>query len=66
MADFKMYSPAFETALNISFITGTGAPTGVSANKGSIYINLTATTSTTRLYLNSDGGTTWVSFTASA
>lgn len=66
MADFKNYDPAFETALQISFITGNGAPTGVSANKGSIYVNLTATTTTTRLYINTDGGTTWASFTASA
>lgn len=51
---------------DIQFISGTGAPTGVSARKGSLYVNTTATTTTTRLYINTDGGTTWANFTASA
>jgi hypothetical protein len=47
-------------------INGTGAPTGLSAAKGTLYINTTATTTTTRLYINTDGATTWANFTASA
>ena len=46
--------------------TGDGAPTGLTAEKGSLYVNTTATTTTTRLYINTDGGTTWANFTASA
>jgi len=46
--------------------SGAGAPTGVSAAKGTLYINTTATTTTTRLYINTDGATTWANFTASA
>jgi hypothetical protein len=44
---------------------GTGAPT-FSAAKGSIYSNTTATTTTTRLYVNTDGGTGWASLAVSA
>lgn len=44
---------------------GSGAPS-FSAGKGSLYINTSATTTTTRLYINSSGSTTWASFTASA
>ena len=44
--------------------SGSGAPT-YSANKGTLYINTTATTATTRLYINI-GGSTWANFTASA
>ncbi len=47
-------------------INGTGAPTGLTAAKGTLYINTTATTTTTRLYINTDGATTWANFTASA
>lgn len=38
----------------------------ISAPKGSLFINTGATTTTNRLYQNSDGASTWVSFTASA
>jgi hypothetical protein len=44
--------------------SGSGVPT-YSANKGTLYINETATTATTRLYINI-GGSTWANFTASA
>lgn len=52
--------------LGINLIAGSGAPTGITAKQGTLYINTTASTSTTRLYINSDGGTTWVTFTTSA
>ena len=58
------YEPAF-TNLGIGFYVGSGAPSH-SAPKGSIYINITATTTTTRFYINSDGSTTWVYITTSA
>lgn len=63
--DFANYEPFFKAA-GISFIVGSGAPTGITAPKGSIYINKTATTTITRLYVNTDGATTWAYFTASA
>ncbi len=53
-------------ALGFNIIAGSGAPTGITAKKGTLYINTSASTTTTRLYINTDGGTTWASFTASA
>lgn len=49
----------------VGIYIGTGAPS-VSAAKGSIYTNTTATTTTTRLYVNTDGGTTWTNLTTAA
>jgi len=49
----------------VAVCIGTGVPT-LSAPKGSIYINATATTTTTRFYINTDGGTTWTNFTTAA
>ena len=59
------YDPA-ELISGAGIVRGSGAPTGISAQKGALYINVTASSSTTRLYVNTDGGTTWASFTASA
>lgn len=53
------------TTSAVGLYVGSGAPT-VSAPKGSLYVNTTATTTTTRLYINTDGATTWANFTASA
>jgi len=47
------------------FLSGAGAPT-LSAAKGTLYTRTDATTTTTRLYVNTDGGTTWANFTSSA
>ncbi len=52
--------------MGVDILAGDGAPTGVSAKQGSLYLNRTASTTTTRLYINTDGGTTWATFTASA
>lgn len=41
-------------------------PTGLTAPKGTLFINTAAASTTTRLYVNTDGGTTWAYFTASA
>lgn len=54
------------TSSNIGVYIGSTVPTGITAAKGSLFINAGATTTTTRLYINTDGGTTWASFTASA
>lgn len=45
--------------------TGTGAPT-ISAAQGSIYLNKAGNSTSTRLYVNSDGGTTWVAVTTAS
>jgi hypothetical protein len=43
---------------------GTGVPSFTAA-KGSLYSNTTATTTTTRLYVNTNGSTTWANLTTS-
>lgn len=47
------------------FSAGTGAPT-FTAPKGSVYSNITGSSASTRLYVNTDGATTWTNFTSAA
>ncbi len=66
------YKAGFDSMLNTriaaasapGFYTGTGAPT-FSANKGSLYTNLTGSTTATRVYVN-NGNTTWVAVTTAS
>lgn len=52
---------------DMRFITGSGTPNAVvTAPKGSIFVNLTASAISTRMYINTDGGTTWTPFTTGA
>jgi hypothetical protein len=44
---------------------GSGAPT-VSAAKGSLYLRSDGSSSSTRIYVNSDGATTWVNITTAS
>jgi hypothetical protein len=44
---------------------GTGAPT-VSAAQGSLYMNVAGSSTSTRLYVNTDGSTTWTNVTTAA
>lgn len=53
------------TTANLGVYYGTGDP-GFTAAKGSLYVKTDATTTTTRLWVNTDGGTTWASFTSSS
>lgn len=46
--------------------SGAGAPTGITAAKGSMYLNTTGTSTSTRAYINTDGGTTWTAVTTAA
>jgi hypothetical protein len=45
-------------------LAGTGAPT-FSATKGSLYLNLTGSSTSTRLYVN-NGTTTWIAVTTAS
>lgn len=47
------------------FCAGTGAPT-FTAPKGTLYSNITGSSGSTRLYVNTDGATTWTNFTSAA
>lgn len=49
----------------IGVYTGTGAPT-ISATQGSLYLNKAGNSTSTRLFVNSDGGTTWVAVTTAS
>lgn len=53
------------SAANLGFYVGSGTPTFI-AGTGSIYVNGGAATATSRLYINTNGSTTWATFTASA
>jgi hypothetical protein len=48
----------FTSTANFGLFCGTGAPT-FSAAKGSLYLNATASSNTTRMYVNTDGAATW-------
>lgn len=49
----------------VHFCAGTGAPTFTAA-KGTVYSNITGSSTATRLYVNTDGGTTWTNVTTAA
>jgi len=60
-----MTNVAIPAATQPSTCAGTGAPT-FSAKKGTLYINLTGSSVATRLYINTDGATTWTNITTAA
>lgn len=53
------------SASNFGIFCGTGVPT-LTAGTGSLYLNGAPTNAATRLYVNTNGLTAWVNFTASA
>jgi hypothetical protein len=52
-------------ALTPGFYSGSGAPT-LSAPKGSLYLNITGNSTSTRAYINTNGSTTWTAITTAA
>lgn len=58
MLNTQLTSPVY-------FCAGTGAPT-FSAAKGTFYSNITGSSTSTRLYVNTDGSTTWTNVTTAA
>lgn len=63
-------NPAVEeiTVGGAKILTGSGAPTGTAAAKGSLYIRTDsgASTTATRLYVNTTGSTVWTNITTAA
>lgn len=53
------------TLQGVTVEAGTGAPAHTAA-KGSLYIRLDGSSTSTRMYVNTDGGTTWTNFTTAA
>lgn len=47
-------------------IAGTGAPTGTTATKGTLFIRTDGSTTSSRLYINTTGSTVWTSVTTAA
>lgn len=60
-----MTNTATPATTRASVVAGTGAPT-FSATKGTLYVRLDGSSISTRLYVNTDGGTTWTNFTSAA
>lgn len=58
------YEPALKQ-LGINMYAGSGAPTFTAA-KGSIYVRLDGSSSSTRMYINTDAAATWTSVTTAA
>lgn len=59
-----MTNVAIPLATQPSIVAGTGTPT-FSAVKGTLYINLTGSSSSTRLFVN-NGTTTWIAVTTAS
>jgi len=55
----------FGTTAGFGIYVGSGAPT-VSAAQGSIYLRSNGSSTSTRCYVNTDGGTTWTNFVTAA
>lgn len=55
----------FSSTSNFGIYWGSGAPT-FSAAQGSIYLRSDGSSSSTRMYVNSTGSTTWVNFTSAS
>jgi len=53
----------FGTTSGFGIYYGSGAPT-VTAAQGSLYLRSDGSSTSTRLYVNTDGGTTWTNFTS--
>jgi hypothetical protein len=53
------------TALTPGVYSGTGAP-AITAAKGSLFLRLDGSSTSTRAYINTDGGTTWTAVTTAA
>lgn len=51
--------------LTVGIYAGAGAPT-FAASQGSLYLNTTGSSSSTRAYINSTGSTTWVAITTAS
>ena len=55
----------FSSTSNFGIFFGSGAPS-LSAAKGSIYLRSDGSSTSTRMYVNTDGGTTWTNVTTGA
>lgn len=61
----SMTNVAIPVATRPYQLAGTGAPT-FTAPKGTTYVRLDGSSTSTRMYINTDGATTWTNFTSAA
>lgn len=60
-------STGFILGAGPKIIAGAGSPSGtVTAPQGSLYLNTTGNSASTRAYINSDSGTTWIAVTTAS
>lgn len=65
-ANGKLFAEFSKTA-GLGLYIGTGSPNGaLTAAKGSLYMRTDGSSASTRLYVNTDNGTTWTNFTSAA
>ena len=62
---FLVGSNGVVNALTPGIYSGAGAPS-FAADKGSLYLNTTGSSTSTRAYINTDGATTWTAITTAA
>lgn len=53
------------TGTGVGIYWGSGAPT-ITAPQGSLYLNTTGSSTSTRMYINTTGSTTWTAVTTAA
>lgn len=51
---------------SVSVLFGAGAPSGLTATQGSVYLNTTGSSVSTRMYINTTGVSTWTAVTTLA
>lgn len=56
---------ALSVQSGVAIFAGAGAPT-LSATQGSLYLRTDGSSTSTRAYINSDGGTTWAAVTTAS
>lgn len=61
----SMTNVAIPAASQPYIVAGTGAPT-FAAPQGTLYIRMDGSSTSTRLYVNTNGSTTWTNFTSAA
>lgn len=63
----KMYAGSIQLGQDVEILSGSGSPNGVTtALKGSLFLRTDGSSTSTRAYINTNGGTTWTAITTVA
>lgn len=63
--DISNSNPAFQIE-GLSLYAGAGAPTFATATTSALYFNTSGSSTSTRLYVTQDNGTTWIAITTAS